>query len=111
LEKEQSLVIDNACYVLRKNTAVSQLKGWTEFPFQHDATIHEDKLMRLWRNLQGDRRLKNRKSMEWVDIGFQGKDPATDFRGAGIFGLENLLAVTDEGSPFRSDALKFFKDS
>ena len=25
-----------------------------------------------------------------VDIGFQGEDPATDFRGAGILGLKNL---------------------
>jgi hypothetical protein len=27
----------------------------------------------------------------WKDIGFQGKDPATDFRGVGVFGLWNLV--------------------
>ena len=49
--------------------------------------------------------------MEWVDVGFQGKDPATDFRGAGVFGLENLLAITDEGSEYREEALEMFRTS
>ena len=40
--------------------------------------------------------------MEWVDIGFQGKDPATDFRGAGTLGLEQLLVITDEDSKYRN---------
>jgi len=44
--------------------------------------------MRLWKNLLPNRKLKERKTMDWVEIGFQGKDPATDFRGAGILGLE-----------------------
>lgn len=30
----------------------------------------------------------------WQDIGFQGADPATDFRGMGLLGLDNLLAYT-----------------
>ena len=50
--------------------------------------FHEKKLQRLWNNLRPHVPLKERKSMEWVDIGFQGKDPATDFRGAGTLGLE-----------------------
>ena len=49
--------------------------------------------------------------MDWVDIGFQGKDPATDLRGAGMLGLENLLAITDEGSKYRDGALKIYNDS
>jgi len=31
------------------------------------------------------------KSERWKDAGFQGTDPATDFRGGGIFALSNLL--------------------
>jgi len=30
------------------------------------------------------------KSERWKSIGFQGPDPTADFRGAGLFGLENL---------------------
>ena len=57
--------------------------------------------MLLWNNLLPDRKLTERKTMEWVDIGFQGKDPATDFRGAGTLGLYQLLAITDEKSQNR----------
>jgi hypothetical protein len=34
--------------------------------------------------------LKSRYSEQWKEIGFQGKNPATDFRGMGILGLQNL---------------------
>ncbi|KAI6198268.1 hypothetical protein M3Y99_01892800 [Aphelenchoides fujianensis] len=32
-----------------------------------------------------------RKSNQWQEIGFQGEEPATDWRGMGILGLENLV--------------------
>jgi len=73
--------------------------------------VHEAKLMRLWTNLMNDRKLTARESTEWVDVGFQGKDPSTDFRGAGVLGLEQLLAITDVGSPYREHALKMYQDS
>ena len=34
---------------------------------------------------------QNRVSKQWQDIGFQGDDPKTDFRGMGMLGLLNLL--------------------
>lgn len=68
-------------------------------------------LMGLWASLMGDRKLKARESTEWVDIGFQGKDPATDFRGAGILGLEQLVAITENNSEYRDLAIKMHKDS
>jgi len=52
---------------------------------------HEDKLMELWTLLKGDEKLNSRKSEQWQTIGFQGVDPATDFRGMGILGLEQLI--------------------
>ena len=67
--------------------------------------------MTLWNNLLPERKLTERKTMEWVDIGFQGKDPATDFRGAGVLGFQQLLDMTDKESSFRDHALKMFKDS
>lgn len=30
-------------------------------------------------------------SQKWIEAGFQGHDPANDFRGGGIFSLHNLL--------------------
>lgn len=52
---------------------------------------HERRLSELWRNLVPDQELKKRIGKHWTQIGFQGEDPATDFRGMGLLGLENLL--------------------
>nr|SVE83814.1 EOG090X0AMT [Daphnia pulex] len=51
---------------------------------------HEQKLLELWRLLMPARELESRVSNLWKEIGFQGDDPKTDFRGMGILGLENL---------------------
>lgn len=34
--------------------------------------------------------LSGRKSKQWEILGFQGSDPATDFRGGGILSLDSL---------------------
>lgn len=52
---------------------------------------HEAKLLELWALMMPDKQLKARVSDCWKEIGFQGDDPKTDFRGMGILGLENLL--------------------
>jgi len=40
--------------------------------------------IKLWTLLKGDEKLIARKSEQWQSIGFQGVDPATDFRGMGM---------------------------
>ncbi|XP_076044267.1 ELMO domain-containing protein 2 [Oratosquilla oratoria] len=52
---------------------------------------HETKLLRLWDALMPQVPLEKRITKQWQDIGFQGEDPKTDFRGMGILGLDNLL--------------------
>ncbi|XP_014662267.1 PREDICTED: ELMO domain-containing protein 2-like [Priapulus caudatus] len=52
---------------------------------------HETLLMELWCKLVPERQLPSRITKEWSYIGFQGDDPATDFRGMGMLGLHNLL--------------------
>ncbi|CAH0394739.1 unnamed protein product [Bemisia tabaci] len=52
---------------------------------------HEAKLMELWSLLKPDAPLRSRVTKQWQEIGFQGTDPKTDFRGMGVLGLENLL--------------------
>ncbi len=41
----------------------------------------------LWTALMPGEQLEARVTKQWGDIGFQGKDPATDFRGMGT--MEN----------------------
>jgi hypothetical protein len=58
--------------------------------------MHEAKLMKIWNNLMPDTKLETRITKQWQDIGFQGDDPSTDFRGMGLLGLENILYFTNE---------------
>ena len=82
---------------------VGQLCEWSKLKFLHEEPIHEEMLTRFWKNLKGDdpNGEYQRFTTNWVEVGFQGKDPATDFRGIGILGLYMLCAITDNGSPFR----------
>ncbi|KAG1050721.1 hypothetical protein G6F46_006292 [Rhizopus delemar] len=60
-------------------------------PYDINNKEHEDKLLELWNKMMPNTPLESRISKQWVDIGFQGNDPATDFRGMGIQGLNDLL--------------------
>lgn len=57
---------------------------------------HEEMLYELWNQLVPDVKLEGRITKQWQEIGFQGDDPATDFRGMGILGLMNLLYFARE---------------
>uniref|UniRef100_A0AAV1T525 ELMO domain-containing protein n=1 Tax=Peronospora matthiolae TaxID=2874970 RepID=A0AAV1T525_9STRA len=57
--------------------------------------VHEAMLEQLWRNLKPNvRRKGGRITKEWGEIGFQGTDPMSDFRGMGIFSLVQLNYFT-----------------
>lgn len=49
--------------------------------FDSDNADHENKLLKLWRLLMPHQELDNRITKQWQDIGFQGDNPMTDFRG------------------------------
>lgn len=66
---------------------------------------HEVKLLRLWNLLMPNTPLQSRVSDQWQEIGFQGNDPKTDFRGMGILGLDNLLFFAQEHTNFAQIAL------
>lgn len=40
--------------------------------------------------------LVNRFSTQWQKIGFQGKDPSTDFRAMGLLALDNLFYFAEK---------------
>ncbi|NXD83449.1 ELMD2 protein, partial [Halcyon senegalensis] len=60
-------------------------------PYDSDNEEHEEQLIELWNLLMPHESLKARISKQWCDIGFQGDDPKTDFRGMGLLGLVNLV--------------------
>ena len=51
-------------------------------------------MTQLWKSLQPNTPLESRITKQWQDIGFQGNNPATDFRGMGILSLHCMLYPT-----------------
>lgn len=65
-------------------------------PYDADNPEHELLLLKLWNLLMPYEPLDSRVTKQWQEIGFQGDDPKTDFRGMGILGLENLVYFAQE---------------
>ncbi|MBZ3884268.1 ELMO domain-containing protein 1 [Sciurus carolinensis] len=59
-------------------------------PYDSENPQHEEMLLKLWKFLKPNTPLESRISKQWCEIGFQGDDPKTDFRGMGLLGLYNL---------------------
>ncbi|XP_028761344.1 ELMO domain-containing protein C isoform X2 [Neltuma alba] len=59
--------------------------------FDGSRTEHQDALKQLWKLAFPDRGLPPLKSELWKEMGWQGEDPSTDFRGGGYISLENLI--------------------
>uniref|UniRef100_A0A3Q3FF21 ELMO/CED-12 domain containing 1 n=1 Tax=Kryptolebias marmoratus TaxID=37003 RepID=A0A3Q3FF21_KRYMA len=77
-------------------------------PYDSENPEHEDTLMKLWKELRPDTPLTSRISKQWCEIGFQGSDPKTDFRGMGLLGLHNLLYFAEHD---KVTALQMLQDS
>eukprot|EP00755_Sulcionema_specki_P009182 Sspe_Gene.6202::Locus_2090_Transcript_1_1_Confidence_1.000_Length_1224::g.6202::m.6202 len=64
--------------------------------FDSDNHEHMCALRELWAHFCPSVTLgENHVTPKWKDFGFQGNDPATDFRGAGSFALTNLLYLAN----------------
>jgi len=53
--------------------------------------LHETDLLTMYNLVKPDEPLISRKTKQWVEIGFQGDNPSTDFRGGGYMSLKMLL--------------------
>eukprot|EP00246_Nothoceros_aenigmaticus_P018725 TRINITY_DN993_c0_g1_i5.p1 TRINITY_DN993_c0_g1~~TRINITY_DN993_c0_g1_i5.p1 ORF type:complete len:259 (+),score=42.43 TRINITY_DN993_c0_g1_i5:431-1207(+) len=60
-------------------------------PFDGTRSDHQEALRTLWEVAYPNRDLQGLVSEQWKDMGWQGTDPSTDFRGGGFVSLENLL--------------------
>ncbi|KAJ8388271.1 hypothetical protein AAFF_G00135320 [Aldrovandia affinis] len=64
--------------------------------FDGENNRHENMLLKLWDLLVPSVKLESRITKQWGDIGFQGDDPKTDFRGMGMLGLTNLVFFSEK---------------
>ncbi|GAA0156664.1 scaffold/adaptor protein [Lithospermum erythrorhizon] len=60
-------------------------------PFDETFPNHRETLEALWKAAYPKRKLKGLISDQWKDMGWQGPNPSTDFRGCGFISLENLV--------------------
>lgn len=72
----------------------AKIDSWKKLvltPYDSQNPQHERALQSFWKICRPNESLESRSSPQWKTIGFQGVDPATDFRGAGILGLRCLV--------------------
>ncbi|KAI4322648.1 hypothetical protein L6164_022321 [Bauhinia variegata] len=62
-----------------------------QVPFDETRPDHQEALRALWHCAFPNVALKGLISDQWKDMGWQGANPSTDFRGCGFVSLENLL--------------------
>ncbi|XP_058218011.1 uncharacterized protein LOC131329010 isoform X2 [Rhododendron vialii] len=70
---------------------LQQLQERLHVPFDETRADHQEALRDLWFAAFPNVALKGLISEQWKDMGWQGPNPSTDFRGCGFISLENLL--------------------
>ncbi|XVF02747.1 hypothetical protein REPUB_Repub04eG0200500 [Reevesia pubescens] len=70
---------------------LKRLKQRMKVYFDGSRPDHQEALRALWFATYPGQELHGLISDQWKEMGWQGKDPSTDFRGAGFISLENLL--------------------
>uniref|UniRef100_A0A6N2MR05 ELMO domain-containing protein n=1 Tax=Salix viminalis TaxID=40686 RepID=A0A6N2MR05_SALVM len=75
----------------RQAKRFKRLKHRMKVYFDASRPDHQDALRALWSATYPDQELHGLISDQWKEMGWQGRDPSTDFRGAGFISLENLL--------------------
>jgi ELMO domain-containing protein len=87
------------------NVVFCELHSQRQLAFNYQDPSHVALLEQLWQNLKPNQpRSHNRNSAEWGQLGFQGHDPSTDFRGMGLLGLQQLEYFSRR-HPFEAQAL------
>lgn len=68
-----------------------RLQSRIDVPYDSSNPDHQKALKALWNAAFPDEELEGLISDKWKEMGWQGKDPSSDFRGGGFISLENLL--------------------
>jgi ELMO domain-containing protein len=86
-----------------------QIRALSLTKFSWESPHHYDAINQLWNSLLPSvKRSSNYQCKEWGEIGFQGQDPATDFRGMGLLGLQQLTYFATQ---FPSQAQEILRSS
>ncbi|KAK1413440.1 hypothetical protein QVD17_35213 [Tagetes erecta] len=70
---------------------LQRLQNRLDIAYDGSIPEHQEALRALWKAAFPEEELRDLISEQWKEMGWQGKDPSTDFRGGGFISLENLL--------------------
>ncbi|KAK2981271.1 hypothetical protein RJ640_028821 [Escallonia rubra] len=70
---------------------LQRLQNRIDVAYDCSLVEHQEALRALWDAAYPGEELRGLISEQWKEMGWQGKDPSTDFRGGGFISLENLL--------------------
>ncbi|KAI8572452.1 hypothetical protein RHMOL_Rhmol01G0199900 [Rhododendron molle] len=70
---------------------LQRLQNRMDVAYDSSVPEHQEALKALWNASFPEEKLRGFISEQWKEMGWQGKDPSTDFRGGGLISLENLL--------------------
>ncbi|KAK3002091.1 hypothetical protein RJ639_021793 [Escallonia herrerae] len=70
---------------------LQRMQNRIEVAYDSSLVEHQEALRALWDAAYPGEELRGLISEQWKEMGWQGKDPSTDFRGGGFISLENLL--------------------
>ncbi|KAK6930835.1 ELMO domain [Dillenia turbinata] len=70
---------------------LTRVKRRMKANFDASRPDHQEALKALWSAAYPGEELHGLITDQWKEMGWQGRDPSTDFRGAGFISLENLL--------------------
>ncbi|XP_076888752.1 uncharacterized protein LOC143539289 isoform X2 [Bidens hawaiensis] len=68
-----------------------RLQNRLDIAYDSSVPEHQESLRALWKAAFPEEELTGLITDQWKEMGWQGKDPSTDFRGGGFISLENLL--------------------
>ncbi|GFP91013.1 elmo domain-containing protein a, partial [Phtheirospermum japonicum] len=76
---------------LAQEECLEKLQSRLDVAYDSSILEHQEALWALWHAAFPGEELHGLISEQWKEMGWQGKDPSTDFRGGGFISLENLL--------------------
>ncbi|CAA0842451.1 ELMO/CED-12 family protein [Striga hermonthica] len=76
---------------LAQEECLEKLQNRLDVAYDSSIPEHQEALRSLWHAAFPGEELHGLISEQWKEMGWQGKDPSTDFRGGGFISLENLL--------------------
>ncbi|KAK2405884.1 hypothetical protein P8452_68291 [Trifolium repens] len=76
---------------IAQEESLQRLQRRIDVPYDSSVIEHQEALRALWNVAFPEEELRGLISEQWKEMGWQGKDPSTDFRGGGFISLENFL--------------------